>query len=294
MRHAYLIMAHYQPELLGILLSCLDCYDNDIVVHIDCKSKMESRDFENATKKCNLYFMERSNVTWGGYSQIDIELKLLEFALKLGKHDFYHLLTGSDLPLKPISKINAFFEENYGVNFINFSSDEYAKSNYDKRLRYKHYFREKCVRGRKDFYAVLNRIGIIIQKFMKKQIDKEEKEKFFLGSAYFDISEELAIYIIDRKVQIEKRYKKSSCCDEVFLQSIVWNSIFRNTLYRPYLANGMQSNMRYIDFENGAPRIIEEVDVDSAFASGMLFARKFDYEKNPGAIYKVLETVLIV
>ena len=38
MRHAYLIMAHDQPEVLKSLLLCLDHRDNDVFVHLDKKS----------------------------------------------------------------------------------------------------------------------------------------------------------------------------------------------------------------------------------------------------------------
>ena len=38
-KHAYLIIAHTQPELLKILLKMLDDERNDIYLHIDSKAK---------------------------------------------------------------------------------------------------------------------------------------------------------------------------------------------------------------------------------------------------------------
>ena len=40
MKHAYLILAHNEFELLQILVSRLDDFRNDIYVHIDCKVKV--------------------------------------------------------------------------------------------------------------------------------------------------------------------------------------------------------------------------------------------------------------
>lgn len=48
--------------------------------------------------------------------------------------------------------------------------------------------------------------------------------------------------------------------------------------------------MRWIDMthgENAGPYIIQENDVENIIASGMLFARKFDMDKYPGAVKKL-------
>ena len=44
---------------------------------------------------------------------------LLKAAIK-EKYDYYHLITGVDLPLKPVDKINKFFEESNGKDFVDF------------------------------------------------------------------------------------------------------------------------------------------------------------------------------
>lgn len=66
MKHAYMVMAHNQIELLKILLSKLDTEENDIIVHIDKKSNIEESDLNGIMKKASLYFANRVSVTWGG------------------------------------------------------------------------------------------------------------------------------------------------------------------------------------------------------------------------------------
>ena len=39
MKHAYLILAHHEPEVLQLLLTSLDDARNDIFLHIDRRSK---------------------------------------------------------------------------------------------------------------------------------------------------------------------------------------------------------------------------------------------------------------
>ena len=54
-KHAYLIMAHTQPELLKKLLQMLDDERNDIYLHIDKKVKNFDFDkFKNIAKKSKI------------------------------------------------------------------------------------------------------------------------------------------------------------------------------------------------------------------------------------------------
>lgn len=65
-KHAYLILAHSEPEILGILVSLLDDERNDIFIHIDKKSNI--MDFLRVkTDRSNLFFLEeRIDAKWGG------------------------------------------------------------------------------------------------------------------------------------------------------------------------------------------------------------------------------------
>ena len=116
-KHAYLIMAHTQPELLKMLLKKLDDERNDIYLHIDSKAKDYPLD-EVATvlQKANCVFTERTDVKWGSYSQIHCEMVLLKEAVKC-EHAYYHLLSGMDLPIKSQDDIHAFFEKYDGLEF---------------------------------------------------------------------------------------------------------------------------------------------------------------------------------
>ena len=111
-KHAYLIMAHTQPELLKKLLQMLDNERNDIYLHIDSKAKDYPLDEVAAVlKKSKCIFTERTDVKWGSYSQINCEMVLLKEAVKT-EHVYYHLLSGMDLPIKSQNEIfarNKFF-----------------------------------------------------------------------------------------------------------------------------------------------------------------------------------------
>ena len=82
------------------------------------KSKSFSeKDFSNLTAESKVYFFQKYEVFWGGFSQVQVELFLLEKAYQQ-KYDYYHLVSGADLPLKSNRKIDTFFEKNQGKEFI--------------------------------------------------------------------------------------------------------------------------------------------------------------------------------
>ena len=68
MKHAYMIMAHNQIDLLKVLLNKLDTKENDIIVHLDKKSNIEESDLKDSLNEASLYFANRVSVTWGGKS----------------------------------------------------------------------------------------------------------------------------------------------------------------------------------------------------------------------------------
>ena len=73
----------------------LDSDENDIFVHMDKKNKLfDEKEFRGLVKQSGLFFAERTSVTWGGYSQINSEMILLEMAVSHKKYDYIrHLLS---------------------------------------------------------------------------------------------------------------------------------------------------------------------------------------------------------
>lgn len=54
MKNAYLVIAHSDPEMLYLLTDKLGV-DNDIFIHIDKKSCLDS--YSDTLNKCNVYLM---------------------------------------------------------------------------------------------------------------------------------------------------------------------------------------------------------------------------------------------
>ena len=142
MRHAFLILAHNEFQILKILLSMLDDGRNDIYLHIDKKvvlGPLEQDLFRLA--KARLFVLEqRLDVRWGDISVVKAELLLLETASMKGPYDYYHLLSGVDLPIKSQDYIHRFFEKNKGYEFVPYSCGEANLKDLERKVFKYHLF----------------------------------------------------------------------------------------------------------------------------------------------------------
>ncbi len=273
-KHAYLIMAHTQPELLKKLLTLLDDERNDIYLHIDSKAKDYPLDEVAAVvQKSKCIFTERTDVKWGSYSQINCEMVLLKEATKT-EHAYYHLLSGMDLPIKSQDEIHDFFEKYEGLEFVDEDLPEISESALS-RVKYSHKFYGKAGSA-KDIFGALSVKG---QKLFG--VDKTKKYGniiFQKGRNWFSITHGLAILVVEKEEWIREVFGQSVCGDELFLQTVARNSEFAEKICNP---NTMPEipDTRYIDWKRGSnnnPYIFKESDYEELQNAKALFARKFD------------------
>ena len=273
-KHAYLIMAHTQPELLKKLLQMLDDERNDIYLHIDSKAKdYPLQEVAEIPKKSKCIFTERTDVKWGSYSQINCEMVLLKEAVKT-EHSYYHLLSGMDLPIKTQDEIHQFFEKHAGLEFVDEDLPKISEAALS-RVKYSHKFYGKSG-SVKDILGALSTKG---QKLLG--VDKTKKYEniiFQKGRNWFSITHGLAKLVVEKEAWIKEIFEKSVCGDEMFLQTVARNSEYASKICNP---NTMPDvlDTRYIDWERGSnnnPYVFREADFEELKRASGLFARKFD------------------
>ena len=227
-KHAYLIMAHHRGDLLKRLVAALDHERNDIYIHLDVKCK---EPIHVTAQKSKLVWLPRTDVRWGGYSQIRCELALLRRALDSGTpYAYLHLLTGASYPIKDHDYIFQFFQDRRGKEFIGFT--ENAKACYG-RVAYKHLFNEtgKAVTAAQKRKKKLSEALVRAQRALGLDFFKRYKLEFKKGLAYWSITRECAQYICGKEALIKKMMRSSLLGDEVFMQTLVYNSPFRERIY---------------------------------------------------------------
>ena len=288
-KHAYLIMAHTQPELLKKLVMLLDDERNDLYLHIDSKAKDYPMDEISAcVKNATCIFTERTDVKWGSYSQIHCEMVLLKEAVKK-EHHYYHLLSGMDLPIKSQEEIFAFFDQYDGLEFVDEDLPEISEAAL-ARVKYSHHFYGKAGSA-KDLLGALSTKGQKL--FGVDRTKKYENIVFQKGRNWFSITHDLAKLVVEKEEWIREVFGQSVCGDELFLQTVARNSAFADKICN---SNTMPDipDTRYIDWGRGSnnnPYIFRENDLEELKNAAGLFARKFDLSKDGTIVEKLYQTL---
>ncbi|MBQ0110815.1 MAG: glycosyl transferase [Oscillospiraceae bacterium] len=290
LKHAYLIIAHKNDFTFYTLLSMLDDRRNDIFIHMNKKNKdFSPSDVYAKIEKSNVYFIKRMSVTWGGYSQIKTEVRLLAAATKQGQYAYYHLLSGEDLPIKSQDYIHKYLSNNVGTEYVGLSE---AQEGFEERMGKYYFFQDKLGRrtGNMSFmqkiYSKLDGFSRAVQ--AKLKIKRNVGIHFAKGSNWFSITDGLARDVVSKRRFIKKTFKYTVCGDEEFLQTIVINS---EKWREKAVGDQMRGALRLIDWERGRPYIFRSEDYDLITKSDMLFARKFNAETDKEIIEKVRDYV---
>lgn len=286
-KHAYLIMAHNQFDFLELLLKDIDDYDNDIYLHVDKKSKnFDEAYFETTVKKSRLHMIKRINVQWAGYSLVNCILSLLENATAMGTYTYYHLLVGSEFPIKSQKEIHSFFDEHQGYEFINYDN---ADTQYMERVKYYHPFNES---GRKPgkigaIEYIIRKTAVNVQRKLGIDLSRRAGWTFKKGNMNWSITDDLARYVVSQADKIRKFYRHTFCCDEVFMQTLVFNTPrFYDKVYN--LGNTRQSTMRMCQWKE--PKNLYHLsDIEELIDSECFFARKLCGEEGMMIAHKLIE-----
>ena len=225
MKHAYLILAHNEFWLLQTLIGCLDDPRNDIYVHIDRKVAEFP---ELHTTQAGLQFIEqRFDIRWGGLSMVEAEYALFEAAVKQGPYQYYHLLSGVDLPIKSQDYIHDFCEANAGKEFIGYTLTSLTPELVRRTQRW-HLFPEHFGRKR-SFYSVLRAGCIKLQEWL--HIRRNREVPFKKGSQWVSITEEMAHYFLAHKDWVFRTFRNTFVPDESVIETLAWMSPYRENLY---------------------------------------------------------------
>ncbi|MBR5406833.1 MAG: hypothetical protein IK111_04215 [Lachnospiraceae bacterium] len=270
MKFAYLIMAHDNEQQLRLLLEALDHKENDIYLHLDKKSELKWMTFETQRACLNVYC--KFSVYWGDISQTKCQIFLLNEATK-SYHDYYHLISGHDFPIKAHEEILAFFKKNAGKQFIHFESKDYCMK---ETCRYYHVFAPLLSRCHDGYLK--NIICLIEKIILDFQRNNDVKRELFCGANWYSITHDLAQEFCSKQNEVLKRVRWTISSDEYVLQTF-----FKSIATGKYVLfaetkepNDYYSTTREIDWYRGSPYVWRSEDFDYLMKSDRMYARKFD------------------
>lgn len=287
-RHAILVTAYTNPDQLQQLLNLIDHERNDVYLQIDAKSPLVNEQF--FMKRSHLFTLPPFKIYWAGYSFIQAELNLLR-AASANHYHYYHFITGLDLPLVSQDTIHGFLEHS-NLEYIDFAPEYKAFAHF--KAAYYHVLVETR------FYKKSVLIRAVRHAFAKLQalvgIDRARAtgEDFYHGSGYFSITHDLVEYILDHESWIARTFRHGLACDEVFLQTLVMKSPFKDRISGP--RHGMTSNLRHIDWtrrDRNSPYTFRMADLDELLEARReaFYARKFNTQVDAGIVDALADRV---
>lgn len=282
MKHAFLIIAHADYEVLRVLVDMLDNKCCDIYIMVDKKASLPS---QLHVKYARIFMLKkRQDIRWGHVSLIKAEMQLFEFASANGSYEYYHLLSGNDLLIKPLNYIFNFFDRNKGKEFVGFTSE----TNWlEKVMKYQFFIKYYRLNG---WWGNLIKSIAYRLEYIANKINKRSDESFRKGSEWVSITDDFCRYLIGKKNWIFKRFKYTFCGDEIFLQTVLWNSPYKGKIYA--IDDEFNGCQREIIWEDDNPHVwgSSAGDIDILRKSDKLFARKFS-SKYPEIIKEVQKMV---
>lgn len=277
-KHAFLIGAYKNPDYLKGLILSLNSPSSNIYVHINRYNFMEFKEIINFFGKYdNIHFYSAVKVKWGGSSLLDSIAYLVGKSLEDSKNQYFHLITGQDILIRPLNELFDFFIQNKGVNFLSFERlPGYEMNRY---LLY-HLYDILNVRHNKLTYLCETAFVKLQKLFNIKR--KQVCNEMYWGSGWWSLQRDALEYLFE---SIKNRYRKyirnTFAPDEMICQTILLNA--ENKF------NIVNDNLRYMIWNGSSgPKILDQNDYESIVNSNSFFARKVEPEIS-GDLIKLIE-----
>jgi len=273
MKHAYLILAHNEPELLSLLIGRLDDARNDIYIHFDRKLTLLP---DVKTQHAGLYILkDRVDVRWADVSMIEAEYKLFHAVVDSGRqYSHHHLISGVDLPLKNQDYIHSFFAQHQGKEFVGLHQRPMNR-HADRALHYWHPF-TRSFRGSGCVFAIKRILRyLVIQTQVLLGIRRNTTIPFHKGGQWVSITRELIDYLLEQEDRAFTIFSRTFGADEYFVPTLIWDTPFMERLFDA--TDESRGAMRYIGWRADGQLIdFTPQDLPALQQTEYLFARKFN------------------
>lgn len=146
MKLGFIILAHNQPSAIRRLAENLTKEGDRVVIHFDvaaAKSDLLAVQQIATDLPHQVQVISKVKGVWGEWSLVEaVLLSLQEFARLPEPPAYIHLMSGADLPLRPLAQLKEFLLTNPGLDFIeccDISKQSWVKGGLSKE-RFQYYF----------------------------------------------------------------------------------------------------------------------------------------------------------
>lgn len=269
-------MVHKCPKLFSRIVHCLAKENHYFFVHVDKNYKGCITDFSDEVRDVrNVIFIHREYIYHGSVSQIYCEIALFRAALNYGKRmDYFHLISGQDYPIRSNASFDLFFEKYNGSSFVCFE----GKAHHEEKMRTSYPLRTQIYYPNTRFFISMFLFRLTWRLQLRLKFRKPI-EGLWGGWNWKSLTrfvvEYLLIYI-DENPSFLKRFNHTSCCDEIYFQTIFHKKM------KDFKIEGLLP-LRYVSWEpthpvenDYRPYILDERDLSFILSSQAFFCRKVD------------------
>lgn len=275
MKQAILITAYKDFNQLKRLILEFDHRFN-IYIHIDKKSPLQKDLIKELLKISTVQYVAQDfKVNWGGLNHLKAYLKLCKIALQNKENAVFHLITGQDFPIKSNKEFDKYLQSDINhLSAFTMPNAGWKNGGMDRIELYNFYDVFDAKKSSKWLY-IIKRLQLRL-KF--KRSTPNSLGQLYGGNTYWSLRREAVQYVVTysfHNPKILKRFKYTLCAEEIFFQTILMNSKFKEAI--------VHDDLRFMDWASGRggyPAILDESDFEKITQSGKLFARKLDQNKN--------------
>jgi hypothetical protein len=278
MKQVILIHAHKDLRQLNTLVAQLRDDDFVIYVNLDRKSTIDPACLHPAAT----LVARRVDVRWGGFSQVEAILNSLRQVVReVPAFDKVVFLSAQDFPLLPNARLKQELARVAGHELLD--TMPVGPGGWPVAFRWQYYYREGGHRLERLACALANRA----LRAAGRTRQPPPGLALYGGSSWWALSQPCIgalLARIEREPALLRFFRTVLCPDEMFFQTLVMNSPFRDRV--------LSQNFRYIQWpQQGArnPKVLDEADFERIRASGAHFCRKLDSRLSAGLLPRLIQ-----
>ena len=272
---AVLILAHKNIDQVVELCQLLKPYF-EIYIHFDKKVELTSQQ-RTELEKNDVKYYSKYNVKWGSYSIVRATVLLMKKALMNKKINYFHLISGQDWPMQSPEKIYNFFQNTDKIYMNYWRAVDVKKTGEPEIWWTKYYFNYDSINRRTFFGKIYHRLLLIMQTVLR--INKLKKygwkdESIYAGREWVDVPRDALEYAIDyydHHKELEEIFRTSFCSDEMWLQTILVNSKFKDRIDK-----NIHHFIEMVEKHGSRPAILDEDDFSKIIQGDYWWGRKVE------------------
>lgn len=228
------------------------------------------------------------DINWGSYNIVLATVMLMQKALGNENNLYFHLISGQDWPMEAPSKIYKAFINDQNIYMNYFKAVDTEKSGENLIWWVKYYFNYNQINRRSLFGKIYHRVILYAQRIIGVNKLKKygiNQNTIYAGEEWVDIPRDALQYAIERFEQnknLQRVFANSFCSDEMWLQTILCNSPFKNRINK--------NIHRYINWTNknvSYPAILDEEDFEKIKDGNYWWGRKISMPISNALIQKL-------